>query len=159
MFVRFIRVLLCFMLLAGGLSGCQSPEKKKEAEKKKAEEKKPKIPDMNGDMSFQSFLGRLRLAVAKHDQATLTMMMTSDFGYRWDPAMPGESPFNYWDQHNLWGELEHVLDQHFVPNGLYMVAPPEFVNSTIFTGYRVGLRLDNGGWRFAYFINGQDPLP
>jgi hypothetical protein len=170
MFVRIIPFVLCGALLAGGLGGCANPEKKKQVaeaakkkadEKKKAEEekKKPKIPDMSGDTSFQAFVGRLRQAVAKHDRATLTAMMTENFGYQFGPEVPGETAFDYWDAHSLWGELQNVLEQRFVPNGPYMVAPPQFVTAPIFTGYRAGLRLENGGWRFAYFVNGQDPLP
>ncbi|HEY2343733.1 MAG TPA: hypothetical protein VGH90_11905, partial [Chthoniobacteraceae bacterium] len=128
-------------------------------EKKKEIEKKAKIRDMSGDVAFQGFVGRLRIAVAKHDRAMLTSMMTSDFGYRWDQGPPGETPFDYWDQHQSWGQLEHVLEQHFVPYSNYMVAPPEFALADLFTDYRVGLRLENGGWRFAYFVNGQDPTP
>ncbi len=144
------------------MTGCVNTEKKKAEQKKKEEEaRKPKIPDMSADVAFEGFVGRLRAAVAKHDRGTLASMMTTDFGYKWDrdPAMPDETPFEYWDQHNLWGELERVLHERFVPNGVYMVAPPEFVSVQTFTGYRVGIRLENGGWRFAYFINGQDPLP
>jgi hypothetical protein len=170
MFARIIPLVLCCALLTGGLGGCANPEKKKQAaeaakkkadEKKKAEEekKKPKIPDMSGDTSFQAFVGRLRQAVAKHDRATLSAMMTENFGYQFGPEVAGETAFDYWDTHGLWGELQNVLEQRFVPNGPYMVAPPQFVTEAIFTGYRVGLRLENGGWRFAYFVNGQDPLP
>lgn len=163
MSVRYIRLLLCLALIAGAVSGCQSPEKKKEEKEKakKAEEAKhkPKIPDMSADVNFEAFVGRLRIAVAKHDRVTLSSMMTSDFGYRWDPGMAGETCFDYWDEHNLWSELEKILNERFVPNENFMVAPPQFVESNLYTGYRVGLRLVNGGWRFAYFIGGQDPLP
>jgi len=165
---RFIRLLLCLVLVCGGVCGCANLNKKKdqsesqkEKDKKKKEEDKlkPKIPDMSGDVNFQSFVGRLRLAVSRHDRATLSQMMTPDFGYRWDPPMAGETCFDYWDQQNLWPELQKVLSQRFVPNGPYMVAPQQFVDESNYSGYRAGVRLVNGGWRFGYFISGQDPLP
>jgi len=168
MFRRSIRLLLVLALFAGALSGCVNPEKKKKAdaaqqkkdEKKKDEEKKkPKIPDMSGDMQFSSFLSRLRTAVGRHDRAMLSQMMTPDFGYRWDPGMPEETCFDYWDQHGSWPELERVLHQPFKPSDVYMVAPPEFLSDRTYTGYRAGMMLVNGGWRFAYFINGQDTVP
>ena len=49
--------------------------------KKDTEEKKP-LQDQTGDQAFESFLGRLRIAVRKQDQAMLTSLMTPDFGYR-----------------------------------------------------------------------------
>lgn len=163
MSARFIRVLLCAVIAAGAVSGCVNPEKKKKeaAKAKKAEEDKhkPKIPDMSTDMQFQSFIGRLRAAVARHDRATISALMNTDFGYRWDPAMAGETCFDYWDEHNTWPELARILNERFQPSGVYMVAPPQFVSEESYTGFRAGMQVVNGGWRFAYFIGGQDPLP
>lgn len=165
MFAKPIRFFFCLALLTSAWSGCSTPSKSKDVEKKldaKALEehrKKPKIPDQSADTTFIAFVGRLRIAVAKRDRAILKSMMTADFGYRWDPAMENETPFDYWEEHKLWSDLERMLHERFVPSGDYMVAPPEFVTTTNYTGYRVGLRLVNGGWRFAYFISGQDVLP
>ncbi len=160
---RTIHLLLCFALFATAFSSCESPEKRKEKKDKakfaEEQKKKPKIPDMSGDENFMAFVSRLRLAVAKHDRAVVQPMMTADFGYRWDPPMPGETPFDYWDQHGLWAELEKLLEEKFVPNGPYMVAPAGFTTDPNFNGFRCGIRLENGGWRFAYFISGQDPMP
>jgi hypothetical protein len=122
-----------------------------------ATKKKPPIPtmdDQNGDMAFQSFLSRLRQAISAHDLQTIASMMTPDFGYRLDPVGEGDGVFAFWDQNNVWPELEAVMKQHFVPKENYMVSPPEFVTETNYSGYRAGIRMDNGSWKFAYFVSG-----
>ena len=57
-----------------------------------------------------------------------------DFGYRLDPLGEGDGVFAYWDQNNVWPELELILKEPFSVNGVgqnneYMVSPPEFVAS------------------------------
>ncbi len=90
-------------------------------------------------MPFQSFLSRLRQAVHAHDAETLATMMTKDFGYRLDPPGEGDGVFAYWDQNNIWPELELVLKERFIPSENYMVAPAEFaLGTTSYTGYRAG---------------------
>lgn len=145
------------VVFAGCNTTPDAPELKTQAaataEKKKA--KTPNMPDVSGDLAFQAFASRLRQAVHQHDANTLASMMTTDFGYRLEP--PGEGPgvFEYWDQNNIWPELELILKERFIPNGNYMVAPAEFsLNSENYTGFRAGIRLENGGWKFAYFVSG-----
>src|SRR5205807_1245102 len=60
------------LLLAIGLSGCQTPSQK-EKEKKAALKKKTKaeLREESSDVDFQAFVGRLRKAVAAHDVNTL----------------------------------------------------------------------------------------
>ncbi len=142
------RSLLCLLMVAL-LAGCESPYKESDAQEKK--EKK----DQSKDQSFQAFLGRLRIAVAKKDRAMLASMMTGDFGYRWDNPPAGESIFDYWDQHNSWVELSRILKEKFEPNDIYMVAPREVVTDPSYAGYRAGLRLVGGSWKFAYFVPGE----
>ncbi len=120
--------------------------------------KKPPVvnmPDQNGDQAFQAFLGRLRQAIHAHDVDTIASMMTTDFGYKY-PDGEGKGVFEYWDQNNVWPELELIMKERFVPNGdKYMVAPADFVtNPDNYSGYRAGLRLLNGSWKFAYFVTG-----
>lgn len=139
------RLLLC-ALLASALVGCEAPYKKKDAE-----DRKP-LKDQSHDQTFQAFLGRLRIAVAKRDFQMMATMMTEDFGYRWDTPPPGEGVFDYWDHNNLWPELQRLLDQRFVPHEIYMVSPPKVVTDPKYRGYRVGMRNINGSWKFAYFV-------
>lgn len=140
-----IRLLVC-LLLSGALAGCEAPYKKSDAA-----EKRP-LKDQGGSQSFQAFVGRLRTAIAQKDRVTLGTMMTEDFGYRWDDAPPGETAFDYWDQHNLWVEVSKVLQQKFEAHDLYMVAPREVVTNPKYSGYRAGVRIVRGSWKFAYFV-------
>jgi hypothetical protein len=151
------RHLVCALLLLT-LPACEAPYKKSDAKEKK--ERK----DFSKDPTFQAFAGRLRIAVGKHDRKMLSSLMTDDFGYRWDNAPQGETPFDYWDQRNLWGELGGILQQKFAPNDAdpnaqYMVAPPAMLTDANYQGYRVGIRLVRGSWKFAYFVPAPPPQP
>lgn len=145
------------LVVASLLPGCKTPEKKEKEEAKKEKAAKPEIRDMSTDPNFQAFLGRLRTAVGKRDRQMLASMLAPDFGWRWENPQPG-NPYDYWDQTNSWGELEKLLHERFTPSGVYMVSPPEFATNSNYRGYRMGLRLVNGGWKFAYFVTGEDLL-
>ncbi len=136
-----LRLLLC-VVLGCSMAGCSTAAKKKAEAAKKA--LGPTMPDVSGDMAFQAFIGRLRKAVAAHDEVTVASMMTENFGYRLDP--PGEGPgvFQYWDDELLWPQ--------FVPKGNFMVAPAEFVTDPGFHGFRAGMTSLDGTWKFAYFV-------
>jgi hypothetical protein len=145
------RLVACAFLLVAfaACDSLHSPYKKKDEEAKKP------MKDQSGDQNFTSFLGRLRIAVNKHDTAMMASLMTTDFGYRWDDAPPGETAFTYWDQHNLWGELSNILQQKFEPHEKYMVAPGQATTDPKYTGYRAGMRTVRGSWKFAYFVPGE----
>jgi hypothetical protein len=97
----------------------------------------------------------LRKAVAAHDVNALAQMMTSDFGYSLKPEKSGEGVFKYWDDQNLWPEIDGILSEKFIKKGEYMVAPPQFANEALnYDGYRAGIRRINGSWKFTYFVNG-----
>jgi hypothetical protein len=152
--MRIIASIL--LVLAIGLSGCQTPSQKEKA-KKAALKKKAKVElrEESSDVDFQAFVGRLRKAVAAHDVNTLASMMTPDFGYSLNPEKSGEGVFKYWDEQNLWPELDGILSEKFVKKGDFMVAPPQFADESLnYDGYRAGLRRVNGSWKFAYFVNG-----
>jgi hypothetical protein len=152
-----VRILITSLLLAAFVfTGCQTPEQKKEKLKQAALKKKAKA-DLreSSDVDFQAFVGRLRKAVAKRDLQTLKSMMTDDFGYKLDPAMSGPGVFQYWDQENLWPELDGILSERFVKKGAFLVAPPQFADPSLnYDGYRAGISRVRGSWKFAYFVNG-----
>src|SRR6266851_828826 len=108
-------LLVVFLAFAFGVGGCQTPAQKKEKLKQAELKKKAKanLREESNDVDFQAFLGRLRKAVAKRDLETIKSMMTEDFGYKLEPRMEGIEPsatgpgvFQYWDQENLWPELD-----------------------------------------------------
>ena len=155
--MKFVPYLLLAVLIAfSGLTGCKS-HSKAEKERKAALSKKAKVElrDENADVDFQAFVERLRKAAAAHDMNTLASMMSPTFGYKLEPKMEGDGVFKYWDDENLWPELEGILSEKFVKKGDYMVAPPQFANAALnYDGYRAGIRRVNGSWKFAYFVNG-----
>jgi hypothetical protein len=152
-----VRILVTALLLSAFvLSGCQTPEQKKQKAKQEALKKKAKANlRESADVDFQAFVGRLRKAVANRDTTTLKSMMTDDFGYKLEPAMAGPGVFQYWEQENLWPELDGILSEKFVKKGAFMVAPPQFADPSLnYDGYRAGVTRVKGSWKFAYFVNG-----
>ena len=148
-----MKLRLVFAILAAGLlAGCPLPEKKENKAKAKGKANPDQTKDESADVTFQGFLGRLRLAAGKRDTAMLVSMMTPDFGYRWDDAPQGETVFDYWDKNHLWGQLASVVRERWVPHEGFMVAPPQFATDPGYTGYRAGLKQIDGSWRFAYFV-------
>ena len=154
-------VFLAFVVV---VTGCQTPEQKKEKLKQAALKKKTKA-DLreSNDVDFQAFLGRLRKAAAKRDTEMLKSMMTEDFGYKLEPPMQGIEPnangpgvFQYWEQENLWPEVDGILSEKFVQYKGYLVAPPQFADASLnYDGYRAGIARVRGSWKFAYFVNGR----
>ena len=153
-----MRVLLTSLLaLAFVFAGCETPQKKKEKLKQAELKKKAKanLREESTDVDFQAFVGRLRKAVAKRDVETIKSMMTEDFGYKLEPPMSGPGVFQYWEQENLWPELDGILSERFVKKGAFMVSPPQFADPSLnYDGYRIGITRVRGSWKFAYFVNG-----
>lgn len=147
MFLRAIVLFLTVVILAG------CPQPGKDRKKAKGKQDKPQMKDQSGDTAFQAFNGRLRKAVELHDRTMLASMMSSDFGYRWDSGPAGETPFAYWDQNKLWGELSALLRERWTPHDAFMVVPSQFAQNENYPGYRAGLTMVNGSWRFAYFVS------
>lgn len=115
--------------------------------------------DESDSVDFQAFLGRLRAAVKAHDMNAIAAMMVPDFAYVLGatPAQDrlGPGVFQYWDQNNLWPELDGIVSEQFVPYGEFMVAPAQFAqDASQYHGYRAGIRRVNGSWKFVYFVNG-----
>lgn len=152
-----IRHLVCplFVILLGVTSCKTTPEKEDTTTAATKKKPGPSIPDQSEDVAFQSFISRLRQAAAGHDVNTLAELMTTDFGYRLEPPAEGAGVFAYWDENNVWPELSLILNEKFVPKEKYMVAPKEFVaDEAHYNGYRAGIQLINGSWKFAYFVSG-----
>jgi ABC-type Fe3+-hydroxamate transport system substrate-binding protein len=142
------RVFLMLVLVLA-TAGCASTKKKDDKKKAPAA---ADIKDQGGDVAFQSFVGLLRKAVAARDAQTLSTMMTPNFGYSLEPPGEGDGVFQFWEENNLWPEVQAVINQKFVTKGNFMVAPPEFVSDPQFSGYRAGITWFGNGWKFAYFI-------
>jgi len=155
--LNFCRCLV--LLLALAFTACPTTNPKKNS-KKPATTSNQSAAGNSADMEdFQAFLGRLRKAVSAHDVNAVASMMVPDFAYVLGatPAQDrlGPGVFQYWDSNSLWQELDGIMSERFVPNGEFMVAPPQFADpSANYTGYRAGIRQINGSWKFVYFVNG-----
>ncbi|MGI8431945.1 MAG: hypothetical protein ACR2MW_06615 [Chthoniobacterales bacterium] len=145
--------LILFLALA--FTACPASNPKKNAKKPATTDTPIAAVDENDSVDFQAFLGRLRKAVEAHDANAVASMMTVDFGYRLEPVGSGPGVFQYWDESNLWVELQGVLAEKFVPKGAYMVAPAQFADpASSYEGYRAGIRRVKGSWKFAHFVTG-----
>ena len=146
MLFRALASLVAVVIFAG----CPLPDKKSKKAKGKEQ---PQIKDQSSDASFQAFLGRFQKAVELRDKVVLASMLAPDFGYRWDKGPEGETAFAYWDRNKLWGELAALLRERWTPHDAFMVVPPQFAQSDNYPGYRAGMTMVNGSWRFAYFVS------
>jgi hypothetical protein len=151
---------IAFLLLACaiGLSGCGMFNSKKDDKKKPGVNKRAKadLREENSDVDFQAFVGRLKQAIQAHDVNALASMMSEDFGYSLNPEKSGDGVFKYWDENNLWPELEAIVTtEKFAKKGDFWVSPPQFADESLnYDGYRMGVRRVKGGWKFVYFVNG-----
>lgn len=157
--MKMKRTATILLLAVAVCSGCKAPAKP-DKEQRAAQAKKDAAPKpQNFDVDFQSFISRLRKAVQARDTNAVAEMMTPDFAFVLGSApeqdRKGEGVFQYWEENGLWPELEGILSEEFVKKGEFMVAPPQFANPAIdYDAYRAGIRLVNGRWKFAYFLNG-----
>jgi len=154
------KIVFVFLIGAFAFGGCDLFKSKKQ-DKKPAVNKRAKadLREENNDVDFQAFVGRLKKAVAAHDANAIAGMMTEDFAYVLGKTSAedrkGEGVFKYWDENNLWPELEGILTEKFVKKDDFWVAPPQFADPTLnYDGYRAGIRRVNGSWKFVYFVNG-----
>lgn len=154
------KIVFVFLLGTLALGGC-GMFKSKKSDKKPAVDKRAKaeLREENADVDFQAFVGRLKKAVAAHDVNAIAGMMTEDFAYVLGKTSAedrkGDGVFKYWDENNLWPELEGIMTERFVKKDDFWVAPPQFADPKLnYDGYRVGIRRVNGSWKFVYFVNG-----
>ncbi len=150
-----MRIPLCATLVLCLAASACTPEKKKTAPGKT---RKPEVAETNADVDFQAFIGRLRKAVRARDAQTIASMMTPDFAYVLgstpEQDRKGEGVFQYWEENDLWPELDGVVSEKFVQKDDFMVAPPQFAQpESEYHGYRAGIRRVNGSWKFVYFVN------
>jgi hypothetical protein len=150
---RLFTVVL--MAVVVSLTSCSSTSKKQPRAQTQKKAAKTTPSQENTDIDFDAFIQRLRKAVAARDLNTIAGMMTPDFGYSLNPERSGDGVFKFWDENNIWPELEGILAEKFVKKQDYMVSPPQFADPSLnYDGYRAGIRRINGSWKFAYFVNG-----
>ena len=157
---RMKKIVFLFLIGALAFGGCDAFKSKKQDKKPAVDKRaKPDLREENADVDFQAFVGRLKQAVAAHDVNTLAGMMTEDFAYVLGKTptedRKGDGVFKYWDENNLWPELEGILTEKFAKKEDFWVAPPQWADPTLtYDGYRVGIKRIKGSWKFVYFVNG-----
>ena len=149
---------IAFLFLIGALAfgGCSAFKSKKHDKKPDLNKRaKADLREENSDVDFQAFVGRLKKAVSAHDVNAIAAMMTEDFGYSLNPEKSGDGVFKFWDENNLWPELEGILTEKFAKKEDFWVAPPQWADPSLnYDGYRVGIKRVKGSWKFVYFVNG-----
>jgi hypothetical protein len=89
--------------------------------------------------------------------------MAPNFVYSLKPVRSGEGVFKYWDDQNLWPELNRILTEKFVRQGRYLVAPRQAADGSLnYHGYTAGIRIvptwkESGGGKYelAFFVKDQ----
>lgn len=101
----------------------------------------------------EQFLEKLRDGVRRKDYGLLASLMTPTFGYQLNPPLEGEGVFEYWDEHNMWPEIDRIVHLPFSDLQGYHVSPPEFVQDPQgYVGVRTGIVQVGEGWRWAYLV-------
>lgn len=99
---------------------------------------------------------RLMEASITKDQAVVQALLAPDFTWREDEAPLQETPFEFWNRHNLWVPLNKLLNQKTFDQGAMKIAPRE-AKSASYKGPRLAWRKVGDEWRLAYFYAGSAP--
>lgn len=150
------KIAFVFLVAVLALGGCKSTDTKNKNKKPDVKKRADAtLREENADVDFQAFVGRLKQAVTARDMNAIAGMMPPDFLYSINPEKSGDGVFKYWDENNLWPELEGILTEKFAKKENVWVAPPQFANPALnYDGYRVGIARVGGSWKFVYFVNG-----
>lgn len=98
---------------------------------------------------------RLLEGVLTNDRAVIQVLLTPDFAWREDESPLQETPFQFWDRHKLWGELQHLLGAKVAKEGRLAISP-KGSDRPGFRGSRLAWRQVGGEWRLAYFYAAND---
>jgi hypothetical protein len=88
--------------------------------------------------------------------AVVQSLLAPDFTWREDEAPLQETPFEFWNRHNLWVPLNKLLNQKTFDQGAMKIAPRE-AKSASYKGPRLAWRKVGDEWRLAYFYAGSAP--
>ena len=106
--------------------------------------------------ALQSSNLQLMEASITKDQAVVQSLLAPDFTWREDEAPLQETPFEFWNRHNLWGVLNKLLNERTFDQGGMKVAP-RAAKSGSYKGPRLAWRKFGTEWRLAYFYAGSLP--
>ena len=96
---------------------------------------------------------RLMEGIITHDKNAISQLLTPDFQWREDEAPIRETPFEYWDRHKLWGDLQRLAGASVVRQER-LVLSPKGADKPDFKGARLAWRQVGGEWRLSYFYAG-----
>lgn len=99
---------------------------------------------------------RVLEGIIMQDREVLQTLLTPDFVWREDEAPMEETPFEFWDRHKLWGELQRLVRGRTTKRDRLYVAPKEAGGSG-YRGPHVVWRKVGAEWRLASFFPGSEP--
>ena len=105
------------------------------------------------DPELESARVKLMEGTITRDQSVIQPLLAPDFTWREDLAPADEEPFDYWNRHKLWGELQSLLKEQTVRRGGLLVAP-RAAWSESYKGARLAWRKVGSEWRLAYYYPG-----
>ncbi len=87
------------------------------------------------------------------DQSVIQPLLAPDFAWREDIPPLNEEPYDYWNRHKLWGNLQETLQQKPAQRDGVWVAPTGALRES-YKGPRLAWRRVGAEWRLAYFYPG-----
>ena len=108
------------------------------------------------DAEFESARVKLMEGTITRDQSVIEPLLAPDFAWREDVAPSDEEPFDYWNRHNLWAELQGLLKEQPVRRSGMLVVPRGAWRES-YQGPRLAWRKVGAEWRLAYYFSGVGP--
>ena len=116
----------------------------------KASTKSEGPPFVKSEESLDNVRLRFTECILARDRVGIQNLLTPDFVWREDETPLQETPFEFWDRHKLWGELQRLLGVPVVKLERLAISP-KGSDRAGFRGSRLAWRQVGGEWRLAYF--------
>jgi len=87
------------------------------------------------------------------DQSVIQPMLAPDFAWREDVPPLDEEPYDFWNRHKLWGDLQEALKDRPTRRDGFWISPRSALRES-YKGGRIAWRKVGAEWRLAYFYPG-----
>lgn len=102
------------------------------------------------DPSLEAARVKLMEGTITRDQSVIQPLLAPDFTWREDNAPLDEEPYDFWNRHRLWKDLNDLVKQKPIAKAGLMIAPKEATRAG-YSGARLAWRKVGGEWKLAYF--------